>query len=238
MRKILLAILSIAVVTAQAQTVDEVIQKYSAALGGLDAFNAVKTLKMTGNASLQGTDLALTIQIINGRAMRSDVDVMGQKIINSYKDEKGWTVNPLVGATSPTEVTGSALYDLKAQSYVAGSLMDYKARNNQVELQGQEDVEGVKCYKIKLTRKEDGKVSTFYISASDYLPVKLVESKELQGQDVDIASYYSDFKDFNGMKFAMSRIQKIEDQILQQVKITDIQFNVPIDEKIFDMPAK
>jgi hypothetical protein len=236
MRKALLVSLCFIVAAAQAQTVDEVIQKYSAAIGGLDAFNTVKTVKMTGNVSVQGMDLPLTIEIINGKAMRSDVQIMGQMIINAYKDGKGWTVNPLTGTTSPTEVTGAALYDLKNQSVIASSLMDYKARGNQVELEGQEDVEGVKCYKIKLTRKDDGKVSTYFISTSDYLPTKFVESKEMQGQTFDIESYFSDYKDFNGMKFSMTRTQKIEDQVLQEIKLTDIQFNVDIDDKIFDMP--
>lgn len=236
MRKILLVFLCFIFAAAQAQTVDEVIQKYSIALGGLDAFNAVKTVKITGNASVQGMDLPLTIQLVNGKAMRSDVDVMGQAIINAYKDGKGWTVNPLAGATSPTEVTGAALFDLKNQSSIASALMDYKSRGDQVELQGQEDVETVKCYKIKLTRKDDGKVSTYFINASDYLPLKLVESKELQGGEVEIENYYSDYKDFNGLKFAMTRVQKIEGQVLQEIKLSDIQFNVDIDDKIFDMP--
>ena len=46
-------------------------------MGGLEAFNAVKTAKMTGTVSVQGMDLPLTIQIINGKAIRNDVDVMG-----------------------------------------------------------------------------------------------------------------------------------------------------------------
>ena len=236
MRKILFASLCFIVTAVQAQTADEVIQKYSTAVGGLDAFNAVKTVKMTGNVSVQGMDLPLTIQIVNRKAMRSDVQVMGQMIINSYKDGKGWTVNPLAGANSATEVTGTALYDLQNQSMIASPLMDYKARGNQAELEGQEDVEGIKCYKIKLTRKEDGKASTYFINTSDYLPIKFVESKEMQGQEFDVESYFSDYKDFNGMKFSMTRTQKVEGQVLQEIKMTDIQFNVDIDDKIFDMP--
>ncbi|HVT86841.1 MAG TPA: outer membrane lipoprotein-sorting protein [Chitinophagaceae bacterium] len=236
MRKILLALFCFIVAAAQAQTADEVIQKYSAAIGGLDAFNAVKTVKMTGNVSVQGMDLPLTIQIVNGKAMRNDVEVMGQIIINAYKDGKGWTVNPLTGANSATEVTGAPLNDLKNQSSLASPLMDYKARGSQVELEGQEDVEGVKCYKIKLTRKDDGNVSTYFINTTDYLPIKFVESKELQGQTFDVESYFSDYKDFNGMKFSMTRTQKVEGQVLQEIKLTDIQFNTAIDDKVFNMP--
>src|SRR5690349_12342931 len=102
MKKILFAILSFAFISANAQTADDVIQKYTAAMGGLNAFNALKTAKMTGNVSAQGMDLPLTIQIINGRAMRSDVSVMGQSITNSYKDGKGWKINPFAGVSTAT----------------------------------------------------------------------------------------------------------------------------------------
>jgi outer membrane lipoprotein-sorting protein len=34
----------------------------------------------------------------------------------------------------------------------------------------------------------------------------------------------------------MTRTQKVEGQVLQEIKLTDIQFNVDIDDKIFDMP--
>ena len=234
MKKIFLSVLGFIFLSAQAQTVDEVIQKYTATMGGLDAFNAIKTLKITGNVTVQGMDLPLTIEVINGKAMRNDVSVMGQSITNSYKDGKGWKINPLAGVATATDVTGSELNDFKAQSMMASPLMDYKARGHQVELQGQEDVEGIKCYKIKLTSKDDGKVTTFYISVADNLPIKSVSSREMQGQEVDVETYYSDAKDFNGLKFFMTKTQKIEGQTFQEIKYTTIELNVPVDEKYFD----
>jgi hypothetical protein len=47
MKKLFIALLVLSVLSANAQTVDEVIQKYSAKLGGLDAFNKIKSAKMT-----------------------------------------------------------------------------------------------------------------------------------------------------------------------------------------------
>ena len=234
MKKILFAILSFAFISANAQTVDDVIQKYTAAMGGLSAFNAVKTAKMTGNVTVQGMDLPITYLIINGRAMRNDVSVMGQSVTNSYKDGKGWKINPLAGIATATDVTGPELNEFKTQSMLATQLMDYKARGHQVELQGQEDVEAVKCYKIKLTNKDDGKVTTYFISVSDNMPIKSISSREIQGQDMDIETYYSDFKDFNGLKFAMARTQKIEGETFQEIKFTTVELNVLIDEKAFD----
>jgi len=234
MKKILFAILSFAFVSANAQTADDVIQKYSKAMGELAAFNAIKTMKTTGTITTQGVDLALTSQIINGKAVRSDVQAMGQSVINSYKDGKGWKINPFAGVTTITDMTPEELIDFKSQSMIANQLMDYKARGHKVELQGQEDVEGVKTYKIKLTNKDDNKVTTYFISVTDNTIVKSVSTRQLQGQDIEIETFYSDIKDFNGLKFPMVRTQKMQGQVFQEIKIATIEFNVPIDEKIFD----
>ena len=234
MKKIFFAILSLAFVSTNAQTVEDVIQKYSKAMGGLAAFNAIKTMKTTGTITTQGVDLALTSQIINGKAVRSDVQAMGQSVINSYKDGKGWKINPFAGVTTITDMTPEELIDFKSQSMIANQLMDYKARGHKVELQGQEDVEGVKTYKIKLTNKDDNKVTTYFISVTDNTIVKSVSTRQLQGQDIEIETFYSDIKDFNGLKFPMLRTQKMQGQVFQEIKIATIEFNVPVDEKIFD----
>lgn len=236
MKKILFLSLCFLFGTAQAQTVEEIIQRHSDSLGGLAAFNAVKTMKIEGTSSVQGLTMPLTFYVINGKAMRSDVEAMGQKIINVYKDGKAWGINPLAGSTSPEDLTGSELYDLKDETMMAGPLMDYKALGNQVSLEGKENVEGTDCYKIKLTRKEDGKVSHYFISTADYKLLKIISPKEIMGQDVEIESYLSNYKDFNGLKYSMNQTQKLMGQVFQELTFSDIQLNVSIDEKIFDKP--
>jgi hypothetical protein len=234
MKKLFFALLSLAFVSVQAQTVDEVIGKYAAAMGGLDAFNNIKTLKMTGTVSVQGMDLPITVQIVNGRAMRSDVEVMGSSVTNAYKDGKGWKINPLAGISSATEVTGTELAGFKAQTMLASTLMDYKARGHQVELQGQEDVEGVKAYKIKLTSKDDNKVTTYYISVADNTMIKSVTSQEMMGEQHDIETFYSNIKEFKGAKFALTRSQKVEGQVFQDITFNQVELNIAIDDKVFD----
>src|SRR5688500_1123653 len=166
MKKIFLPALCFVFISMNAQTADDVIQRYAKAMGGLSAFNAIKTVRMTGTVKVQGMDLPITVQIINGKAVRTDVDAMGQFVIKSYKDGKGWKVDPFSGAATATDMTNDELIDSKGQSMIANQLMDYKTRGHKIELQGQEDVEGVKCYKLKLTNKDDSKV-TYFISVSD-----------------------------------------------------------------------
>ena len=236
MKKLLFAVLSMAVVSANAQSADEVIQKYAANMGGLEAFNKFTSVKMTGTVTTQGNDLPLTTQIINGKAMRSDVEAMGQSIVSCYNNGKGWKLNPFQGAPDPTEVTGTELNDFKILSSMASPLMDYKARGHQVELLGQENVEGIKAYKIKLTSKDDGRVTTYFISSADYTLIKSAANRTIQGKEMEVESWYSDLKETGGVKFFMARSSRIDGQEFQAIKYDKIELNVPVDEKIFDMP--
>ena len=238
MKKWVLGLLAFTFHSAGAQTVDEIIQKYSANLGGLEAFNKIKTAKFTGSISAQGNDLPVTIQVINGKAARTDiaVEIMNTTIINVYNNGTGWVQNALAGIPNPTEATPTQLNDLKVQSMLAPVLMDYKARGHTVELLGQEDVEGIKTYKVKLTSKDDGKTTTYFISAADYSLIKSESEMDIQGQTMNIESWYSDLKEFGGIKFYMTRTQKINGEEFRSTKLENIELNVPVDEKIFVMP--
>jgi hypothetical protein len=234
MKKIVFAFLTFAFISTNAQTADEVIQKYAKAMGGLSAFNAIKTLRMTGTVKVQGMELPLTVQVINGKAVRTDVDAMGQSVIKSYKDGKGWKIDPFSGAPAVTDMTNDELIDSKGQSMIANQLMDYKARGHKVELQGQEDVDGIKCYKIKLTNKDDSKVTTYFISVADNTLLKSVNIRDIQGQQIEVENYASDIKEFGSIKFPMTRTQKVQGQVFQEIKMTLVELNVVIDDKVFD----
>ncbi len=234
MKKILLILFSFASFITNAQTADEVIRQYSAAMGGLDAFQKVQTVKITGTVTTQGMDLPFTTQMINGRAFRTEADVMGQFVISCFKDGKGWKINPFAGAETATDVEGAELLDLKAQSSIVSALMDYKTRGHQVELAGQEDVEGVRTNKIKLTANEDGRVTNYFISAADNILIKTSTNREFQGQTIEVETFYSDMKEFAGLKFAMHREQKMGGQVFQTIVYSNVELNVPVDEKIFD----
>ncbi|MBI5856032.1 MAG: hypothetical protein HZB42_00130 [Sphingobacteriales bacterium] len=236
MKKLFAAVLCFATVSAFSQTADDIIQKYAASMGGLDAFNKISSAKFTGTYTAQGNDFPLTTQIINGKALRTDIDIMGQSVTNCYANGKGWKVNAFAGVPNPTEVSGTELVEFKVQSHLSSALMDYKARGHQVELLGEETVEGIKTWKIKLTSKDDGRVTTYFISQSDNTLIKSATTRDFQGQQMEVETWFSDLKEFGGVKFFMSRDSKIQGQVFQTVKFEKIELDVAIDEKIFEIP--
>lgn len=235
MKKIFLSLFTLITIAAQAQTAEEVIGKYTAACGGLDAFNKITSAKMTGSVSVQSMDFPIIMEILNGKGMRMDVDAMGQAITNVYYNGKAWQVNPFQGVTAPTEVNGAELFSLKSQASLANGLLDYKNRGHEVALAGEEKVEGVNTYKIILTHKEDGKKVNYFISAADFTLIKTSNTREIQGQQVEVENWYSGYKSFGGAQIAMNIIQKISGAVSQEISWGNIELNVKIDTKIFEM---
>lgn len=234
MKKIFLILISFAFVSLQAQTIDAVIQKYSDALGGLTAFNKVKNVKMEGIIEVQGAEIPFITEIVNGKAMRLDAEYMGQSIVNCYNNGTGWKINPFAGVTTATDVSGTELYDLKNQASIANNLMDYKARQHKVELVGEEMVNGINTFKIKLVANEDGRITYYYITKNDNSLIKSVTNREMQGQEVEVETSYSNFKDIAGLKFSMSITQKMNGQEFQSIIMTNVDLNATVDEKIFN----
>ena len=111
-----------------------------------------------------------------------------------------------------------------------------KKREHKIELLGQEDVDGVKAYKISLTSKDDGKQTTYFIRSSDYLLIRSDSKQKMQGTEFLANTYYSDIKIINGLKFVTSIVKKIDGNVFQDIKYDKIELNVPLDEKIFKKP--
>jgi hypothetical protein len=233
MKKIFVLLFVFAFFKVNSQTVDEIVQKYANAAGGLDNFKKIKTAKFSGTASAQGNEFPLTVQIINGRAMRTDVDVMGQTVTNAYKDGKGWKINPYAGAPTATDATPEELNEFRIQGSLISQLMDYKDHGYKAELLGQEDIEGVKTYKIKLTT-DDNKTTTYFIDANTYMLVKTTGMRNLMGQEMELETFYSEVKDIGNIKFSMMRSVHSGGQTLQEVHFDKVDLDVPLDEKIFD----
>jgi hypothetical protein len=101
---------------------------------------------------------------------------------------------------------------------------------------GEADVEGIKSYKIKLVNKDDGRITHYYINKKDYTLIKSEIERTIQGQTSLFETWYSNLKEMDGAKFFMERTQKISGQVFQTTTINKIELNVPVDEKIFDMP--
>lgn len=232
MKKILVAFAILGSLFANAQSADEIIAKSAAAVGGLDKFNAIKTATMSGVMTVQGMDLNISLQMINKKAVRTDVEVMGQSITVVYNEGAGWQLNPMTGNNDATDLPKEALDEAKWQCYVSNGLIDYKDRGLDAAYKGEETVDGKKMYVINLSAA-DGRSNTYYVNQADYLVYKTISKRNVQGQDVEAETIYTNYKEISGVKVATTRTTNFQGQTVQEMNFDKIEFDKPIDASVF-----
>jgi hypothetical protein len=212
-----------------AQTADEIVNKYIDALGGKEKLAQLKTLKMNGSMNVQGTDVGITFTVVNGVGTRTDIDVPG--MAEGYMivtPTKGWNFLPYQGQTGAEEISDDQLKAGQGQIDLQSPFMNYKEKGHKVELSGKENVNGIECYKLKFTNK-NGKVSTIYIDTKNYYRVKSVTTINVNGQDTEEETSYTDFrKTPEGYTLPFS--QTIPNGT---IVYNSIEINKPVDESIF-----
>lgn len=222
-------------VSASAQTVDEIVDKHVAALGGADKLKGVNTLIIERSLSVQGMEIPTIMTVVVGKSLRSESTIMGNAMVQVLDGSTGWSIKPAMmgGTGEPEDMTAVELKQMTGQLDPFGALMNYKEKGNKVDLVGKEKVDGKDAYHLKVTTK-DGTAIDEYLDATTYMVSKV--KANMNGQDGEIM--FSDYKDVDGIKFA-STMEMQNPQAGQLTFVTTkTQINPKIDESVFKKPAK
>jgi len=219
-------------VSLTAQTADEVVTKYVAAIGGKDAISQVKSVYLESSVTMMGGENPSTTTIVDGVGFRNETEFNGTKIVQCYTDKGGWSINPMAGAASATPMPEDVYNGGKGQINVGGPLYDYAAKGSKVELLGKEG----NAYKIKLTSKENVE-SVNLIDATSYLPISVTSKGKMQDQDVDIVTKFSDYRKTDlGYMIPYAIDLDIGGQFTLTIAVKKVELNKTIDPAIFAMP--
>ncbi len=229
-KRILLALtLLLSVHEIKAQTVDEIVDKFIAAIGGKEKMMALNSLKLEGSLSVQGLDIGVTVTILNGKGSRTDITVPGQS--DGYRivtPTKGWNFLPFQGQSSPEEASEDMVKSGQSALDLQSPLLNYAAKGHKVELLGKEKVDAADCFKLKITYK-NGKSAILFIDATTYYRVKSISTVTINGEDTQVETTYTDFKKTpEGYVLPYSQTGPNGTIVYSTISI-----NKPIDENIF-----
>ncbi len=211
-----------------AQTADDVISKYVAALGGKDKLTSINSVVMEGKVSAQGMEFPMTTTIVNHKGFRLDFSVMGMNAWMIMRPDSGWSFMPFQGQTKPEAIPVDQLKESVDQLDLSGLLLDYKEKGHTVEYLGLDDVEGTECHKLKVTSKS-GKLTYFLIDPNSYYIVKTISKQKFGGKEFDAESKFSNYKEVEGGYVFPHTIESMNGPL----DLTKVSINTPIDEAIF-----
>jgi len=218
--------------TAKAQTADDIIGKYVDAIGGKDKLAQIKSVYTEATVNVMGTDNPASTTMLVGKGYRSEAEINGSKIVQCYTDKGGWSINPFAGGTDAAPMPDDQYQAGKDAIWVGGALLNYKANGYTAELQPKDG----NNYPIKITAGKQ--VTTYFIDATTYLLTKVTSTANMQGQDTNVTTTYSNFTKTDFGYLAAYKIDVDLGQIQLSYTVKSITVNKDVDPKIFDMPGK
>lgn len=215
-------------VVAQAQTAEEIIEKYITAIGGADNVRKINSMKVTGHVEVQGIEIPFDVAAVNGKGFRTDAEFQGNKIIDIVTPTKGWSQNPFAGKTSIQPLTDDELKEKLDELDIQDAFVDYAAKGSTIESLGKDEEDGNEYFKIKLTTKNKNE-SVYYFDLKTNLIYKRESIMKQEGQEIKMTAKNFDYQFTEiGVKIPF----KVDQGGMVMVYKT-VTFNVPVDEKIF-----
>jgi len=237
---------------AQTPTVDDLIAKNVASRGGAEKLKTINTRKVSGTVTVQlrmpqgaqppagqqpPQTLQMNLQVVAKRPnlMLQEMTMQDRPVITAFDGQQAWALNPMIGP-SPQLLQGPQAEMIRDQAQFDGPLAYARQRGDKMEVVGKEDVEGVPTWKLAITR--DDKVTTMYLDEKTGLERKVTATANQGGTQTVIDSIISDYQPIDGIMVPRKVQTLVNGETQALVQITKVEFNVPVDDARFKMPAQ
>lgn len=224
---------------ASAQSTEEILAKHEAAMGGLDKWAAVKTAVVKNKFNVQGMDIESKTSLVIGKSFRTEIEVMGNKIITAIDGDKGWMNRPAMmgGTGEPEDMPSEQVKMVSSQKTLGSILTNAKKDGYKIELVSKEKLDGADVYLLTVT-KPSGEDSKVYVSAATNFVVKTQAKVQANGQEVDSEVSFSNYKMVNGLAFPYTVETANPMGGMMTVETVSVEINPSIDPVIFAKPGK
>lgn len=237
LRIVLLAFSMLSVISLQAQTVDEIINRYFEALGGKDKIASMNTVYMEYDVDMNGSAASGITWVVNKKAMKNEMDFMGQHVIQCYTDTSGWSIMPFTGQSTPTVMSAGQVKAGNGPLDLAGPFFNYAAKGNTIRLLGKDTVDGKAAYKLWIKNK-DGIEVTSWIDATTWYVLKNQSKTTIQGKEITSSMSASNYKKMENGYVMPFNAEFTASGLTMYFNYKKIEINKEVDMKIFEMPKQ
>jgi outer membrane lipoprotein-sorting protein len=238
MKKIIVTSLALLIIVSvnfvQAQSLDDVLNKYNKA-SGVEKLAKAKSFLIKAKISQMGMELPMLVKVKKPNKFKIEMEMQGQKMVQAYDGENGWMIAPWI-SPDPQDLSGAQLKDAINQADMEGELYNYKEKGHSIEFIGKVNLDGKAAYKLKLTTK-DGNLKTYFIDADSYFVIKVKSKVSANGQTISVTQNMLDYKTFDGVTMP-TKLESVSPMGKAVIIMEEIKLNIDLDDTIFKKPAK
>jgi hypothetical protein len=229
---------------AASLTAVQIVEKNVAARGGLEAWRNIKTMVWLGHierANVPASSyLPFALEMKRPNKTRFEIKLQNQMSVRMFDGSRGWKLSTgRNGQLDAQPYTSEEVAFAREAQSIDGPLIDHHSKGITVALDGIDDVEGRKAYRLRVTAPS-GASHHVWIDAETFLDVKSDRaSRGPRGVAGTVSVYYHDYRAQQGVQMPFqiesgSELNKA--QVRDKMVIERILLNPPLDDRIFSRP--
>ncbi len=217
-----------------AQNVEDIIAKHLKAHGGTEKWDAIHSMEIKARFTAFSEENEFYAVKTSKGEYYSDLHIGQHKVKEAFNGTSGWTIDPWHEFLFPRELNKPEVTVFHQKAEFFSPFYKYKEKGRKVEFLGEENVDGIDTYALKLIRPE-GTEETWYLDQETFLEYKSISKWVDFGIQQTAETFFEDFQEVNGLiiPFFVERMFGQRDRILG---IEEVNLNVEVDEAIFKMP--
>jgi hypothetical protein len=215
-------------------TAKEILERYSKAVGGKDAFKKHTSQHATGSVEMPAQQVKGKMEVFAARPnkllMKVSLPGMGETA-TGFDGDVAWANNPLIG---PMLLEGKQKDQIATQADFDQALHDPDHYKSMTVL-GSEEFNGEDCYKMKLLHRT-GFDSIEYFSIKTGLQRGFIATQESPLGPLTATTLVTDYKQFGDL-FMPSRISQKAMGIETVMTIESMEYD-KVDPSVFELPSQ
>lgn len=224
-------ILGLVALTSSALQADDVIDEHKKALGSSEAIEKVKTFRRSGQMEMFNNKGTIEESAVVGKKSYQKIEMPNFKSTQVWNGEKGWLANSFNPSTELKEGQITQMKCVAGLNAFLAMAAELPAEKLISESEG--DFEGIACKTYKLDA-----ITSAYIGKDDHLLHGIVvKATTPAGKDASMKFIYSDFKEYDGVKFADKTVTVLGGgAFVITVQYTKTEINPDLTDALFEKP--
>lgn len=173
-RVLLLTSLPLMAAPLFAASLEQVLDAYYQARGGLAKLRALESFQSEGAVSTTATTVPFKLYVKKHQS-RLDLHAGGLVVVQVFDGRNGWQINPTYGTLSPQPLSRDELHLLMAFTDLSGPLVDWQEKGYTLRYLGVEDINDRLVHSI-FVQTDLTAPRIYHLDANTYLPVSFFEN--------------------------------------------------------------
>lgn len=221
------------------QNVDEIMDKYYEAMGGLENLRAWKSMRATARyiqIAQGGTEVPITVWYKAPDKTRIEMSQNSHEAVYVVTSESAWMCDANHGLPEPTLLPEEQARTARNNADVY-PFIDYREKGHKIEYLGKEEFEGAEVHKVRLIQKT-GADSLHLLDVQTGRELKIIITARIDGKDVTYETIERDFRRVGWLLLPFTTESLIDGILVRKMVIESVDLDPEIDDSLFQFPTR